>query len=123
MQIRVSSLPHAWLIDLDGTVLLHNGHKNGGDALLPGVAEFWQAVPRADTIILMSTRTESEKAATLEFILSHGLRFDQAVFGLPVGERLLLNDAKPGGLQTAIAVVVERDAGLTTLSISIDPDL
>jgi len=39
------------------------------------------------------------------------LRYDYAIFDLPLGERIVVNDPKPDGLQTAIAWNVERDQG------------
>lgn len=34
--LKLSSLPKTWIFDLDGTILVHNGYKNGGDRILPG---------------------------------------------------------------------------------------
>ncbi|MEF3190944.1 MAG: HAD family acid phosphatase [Campylobacterales bacterium] len=121
--LRLSSLPHTWLIDIDGTILRHNGHKEGKEELLPGVLEFWKKIPKEDTIILLSARTEEEKPQTLRFLQSHGLHFHEAIFGLPKGERILLNDSKPQGLNTALAVNVARDAGLGDLKLIFDPTL
>lgn len=119
MTMALSRLGHTWLIDIDGTLLKHNGYKAGGDELLPGVQAFWQSIPANDCIILLSAREECYRAMTLDFLRAAGLRFDQAIFGLPHGERLLLNDTKPRGLQTAIALNLERDAGLTGLAFTI----
>lgn len=121
--IVVSPLGHTWLIDIDGTVLAHNGHLTGGDRLLPGVAEFWAQIPAGDVIVLMSARTDLERDGTLEVLRGHGLRFDHVLFGLPHGERVLINDAKPSGLATALAVNLARDEGLARLSVEIDPAL
>ena len=43
------------------------------------------------------------------------IRYDHIIFDLPYGERILVNDIKPGGLQTSIAVNTQRDewAGFT----------
>jgi hypothetical protein len=117
--LRLSPLGHTWVIDLDGTVLRHNGYMDGRDQLLPGVADFWAAIPPDDYILLLTARTEDHRAATLGFLRAHGLRFNQALFGLPVGERVLINDAKPSGMITALAVNVVRDRGLTGLSLEI----
>lgn len=123
MEINLSLLPHTWLIDVDGSILKHNGHKAGTDELLCGVIQFWNEIPRDDTIILMSARTEDERQSTLEFLINNGLRFDHAIFGLPTGERVLINDKKPKGLETAIAVNIERDIGLIDCQIKIDESL
>ena len=29
--LRLSSLPHTWVLDLDGTLVRHNGYKTGED--------------------------------------------------------------------------------------------
>lgn len=116
MSLPLSALAHTWLIDLDGTVFRHNGHLDGDDVLLPGVQEFWAALPAADTVIVMSARSTQYRARTLAALDAHGLRYDHALFDLPHGERILLNDTKPRGLQTAVAVNLARDAGLGGLA-------
>jgi hypothetical protein len=117
--LLLSSLPHTWIIDIDGTILKHNGHKEHGDQLLAGVKDFWQRIPVEDTIILMSAREERYVEDTLSFLRNNGLRYDQAIFGLPKGERVLINDIKPSGLHTALAVNLSRDEGLRGLSLTI----
>ena len=122
-KLRVSQLNHTWLIDIDGTLLRHNGHLSAGDELLPGVVEFWAKIPAGDTIILLSARTQDHQAATLHLFDQQDLRYNHAVFGLPTGERILINDCKPSGLPTALAVNLQRDQGLGELSLTIDPKL
>ena len=120
IELSLSSLPHTWIIDIDGTILKHNGHKELGDQLLAGVKEFWQRIPVGDTIILMSARDELYAEVTLRFLRSNNLRFDQVIFGLPKGERVLINDIKPSGLETAYAINVTRDRGLDGFVIKFD---
>ena len=120
IDISLSSLPHTWIIDIDGTILKHNGHKELGDQLLAGVKEFWQRIPVGDTIILMSARDELYAEATLRFLRSNSLRYDQVIFGLPKGERILINDIKPSGLETAYAINIRRDEGLHGLVVKYD---
>ncbi|MEY3200946.1 MAG: hypothetical protein RIR70_496 [Pseudomonadota bacterium] len=119
----MSTLPHTWLIDLDGTVLAHNGHLNGGDSVLPGVLEFWTKIPEQDVIILLSARHERYREHTLAFLSAQGLRFDGALFGLPTGERILINDRKNSGLPTALAVNLARDAGPGEIHFKMDGSL
>ena len=121
--LRLSLLPHTWLIDVDGVICPHNGHLRGEEALLPGVRELWATIPSGDCIVLLSARGAEHQAATLALMAAEGLRVDHALFGLPVGERILINDAKPGGLVTALAVSVARDAGLADLAIALSPAL
>lgn len=39
-------------------------------------------------------------------------RYGHLLMGLPVGERIVINDTKPGGLETAVALNVPRDRGI-----------
>ena len=121
--LRLSTLPHTWLIDVDGVVVAHNGHLRGDETLLPGVRELWATIPTADRIVLLSARGEEHRAATLALMAAHGLRVDHTLFGLPAGERILINDTKPGGLRTALALNVVRDAGLAGVAVELSPDL
>ncbi|MCP1241702.1 hypothetical protein GOB86_05545 [Acetobacter lambici] len=123
IDIALSPLPHTWLIDVDGTVLQHNGYKMGGDSLLPGVREFWASIPLEDVIILLSARAVEYMPSTLAFFDHAKLRYTHALFGLPAGERIVVNDAKPSGLKTAYAFNIARDEGVRTLSVVIDPTL
>ena len=120
MHFSLSSLPHTWIIDIDGTILKHNGHKEEGDSLLEGVREFWGRIPPEDVIILMSAREQIYAEQTITFLRHNDIRYDHVIFGVPKGERILINDAKPSGLTTAYAVNVERDRGLDRLSLSCD---
>lgn len=123
MEIVVSRLSHTWLIDIDGTIIKHNSHKNGGDELIPGTKEFWEAIPKDDVIILLTARKESERLSTIETLNRECLRFDHIIFGLPTGERILINDSKPTGLKTAIAINPSRDIGLSQTTLTISKDL
>ena len=123
MKLVLSTLPKTWLFDLDGLLVAHNGHLGEGDRLLPGVQEFWQQLGQKDRIVLLTARTAAEAAAARDFLVRAGLRVDQILADCPLGERILLNDAKPSGLCTAHAVCLPRDAGLAGLSVILDPEL
>lgn len=102
---------HTWFLDLDGTVLKHNGILDVPDELLPGTREFWESIPSTDVIIITTARPSSLADQTLRFLDENDLRYDLAIFDLPVGERIVVNDIKPRGLKTAVAVNLNRDAG------------
>jgi len=122
-RLRLTALPKTWVIDLDGVVLRHNAYLYGREEVLPGVWEFWDQVRPQDVVVVMTARMESERESTLRTLRLHGLRVDYALFGMPVGERVIINDIKPSGLVTAIAVNVPRDAGLGSLRVQIDEAL
>lgn len=121
--MRVSALPKTWLLDLDGVIVSHNGHLAGEDRLLPGVVEFCNQIEDHDTVILLSARDETYREQTLSFLRAANVKVDMAIFGLPTGERILLNDRKPLGLKTAIAINLQRDVGLGGLKIIRDPSI
>lgn len=113
MELILSALPHTWLIDVDGTIVVHNGYLgDGGDALLERSAEFLRGIPEGDAVILLTSRDESYREATEGFLRENGIRYDAILFGLPVGERILINDDKPSGLCMSHAVRVKRDEGV-----------
>lgn len=121
-ELALSPLGHTWFLDLDGTLVSHNGHlADGGDQLLPGALALVKEIPADDLVVIVTSRGEPHRAATEAFLVESGVRYDHIIFGAPFGERIVVNDAKPSGLQTAIAVNAVRDQGLD-LRVRVDPD-
>ena len=109
-EIMVSPLPKTWILDLDGTIVKHNGYKlDGYDSFLPGAEQFWRDIPREDRVVFLTSRTEEYRSLTEGFLRAQGVRYDGIIFGAPYGERILINDRKPSGLAMAIAVNAQRD--------------
>lgn len=108
----LSKLPKTWIIDIDGTIFEHNGYLKGKDRLLPEVKDFMSQIPENDFVLLITARTKESEKQLKEGLKEFGIRFNQIIFGAPFGERILINDLKPSGLSTAIAVNVKRDSGL-----------
>lgn len=107
---KVSALGKTWILDLDGTLVKHNGYKiDGKDSWLAGAKEFLMNIPCTDKIVFLTSRTEQEKTLTEDFLAEQGIRYDDIIYNAPYGERILINDTKPSGLRTAIAVNVKRD--------------
>ena len=122
MKLKLSALPKTWIIDLDGTILKHNGYRQKGDELLEGVKEFFQKIPSEDVIIFLTSREKKYAKETKEFLKKNNIRFNYIIFDLPYGERILINDKKPSGLITAYAINKERDEKLS-IEIEIDENL
>ena len=118
----LSSLSHTWICDVDGTICVHNGYKNGGDVLLSGVKELFNQIPQGDMIIFVTSRKIDEKQNLENFLTKNGLRFNHIIYDAPMGERILINDDKPSGLKMAYAIDKKRDADLN-LVIKIDEAL
>ena len=112
-------MPHTWIIDIDGTILKHNGHLVDDETILDEVINFFSRIPKEDAIILMSAREERHALDTLNFLKLNGVRYTHAVFNLPKGERILINDIKPSGLKTAFSLNINRDEGLGQISFDL----
>lgn len=110
-QLTLSTLPKTWIFDLDGTLVKHNGYKlDGKDTLLAGVKEYLSEIPEEDKIVIFTSRTEEYKELTLQFLIENDIRYDKILFDMPMGERIVVNDRKPSGIDMAVAVNVDRDA-------------
>ena len=110
-KLTLSTLGHTWLLDLDGTIVKHNGYKiDGRDSLLDGAKAFLESIPEGDKIIFLTSRKAEYKEQTEEFLKENAVRYDEILFDLPYGERILLNDKKESGMITGIAVNKERDS-------------
>lgn len=108
--MRLSPLGHTWILDLDGTVVKHNGYiEDGEDTLLPGAAEFLRQIPEGDMVLFLTSREEWSREETERFLRAQGIRYDGLICGAPLGERILVNDDKPSGLATSLALRCQRD--------------
>ena len=65
----LSTLPKTWILDLDGTLVKHNGYKlDGTDTLLLGAKEYVDSLPSEDFILILTSRTEEYRKMTLDFL-------------------------------------------------------
>ena len=121
--LTLSPLGHTWILDLDGTFVKHNGYKTDGyDTLLDGALEFLRSIPEGDMVVFITSRMDEYKEITESFLTEHGIRYNHVIYNAPYGERVLINDRKPSGLNTAIALNVERDR-IHHIKIEVDGDL
>ena len=110
MEIEMTGLSKTWILDLDGTLLVHDGpYIMGKDEFLPGAREFLDSIPRRDMIIFLTARSDYEKPHTMRFLKENNVRYDHIIFNAGEGERIMINDMKPDGLVTAYAVNTVRD--------------
>ena len=121
--LKLSSLPHTWILDVDGTIVKHNGYKiDGYDTLLPGVKDFFASLPSQDRVILLTARKAEYLPPLKEFLTTNQIRYDHIITDVPMGERILVNDNKPSGLQMAFAVNKHRDSQLN-LAFEVDNEI
>ncbi len=80
-RLCLSTLAHTWLIDLDGTVVYHNGYKIAErDSFLPGAKEFLQGLPIEDTIIFLTAREEKYREVTEKFLEENEIRYNYIIW-------------------------------------------
>ena len=109
-ELILSTLPKTWIFDLDGTIVKHNGYKiDGVDTLLPGMKEYIDAIPAEDNILILTSRLEQYRELTLKFLTDNAIRYDEIIFEMPMGERIVVNDRKPSGIDMAVAINTDRD--------------
>ncbi len=88
--LTLSPLGHTWLLDLDGTLLKHNGYKlDGYDTWLDGALAFLQSIPACDMVVFITSRTPEFREITERFLAEHGVHYDHIIYGAPFGERIL----------------------------------
>jgi hydroxymethylpyrimidine pyrophosphatase-like HAD family hydrolase len=115
--------PKTIICDIDGTLVYHNNphlvaKSDYEMTLLPGAIETlleWER--KGYNIILLTGRKESMRQVTEQQLRNVGIFYDQLIMGVGGGIRYLINDFKPDGEESAIAVNVERNVGICNLKI------
>ena len=117
-KVVLSQLGHTWVLDLDGTLVKHNGYLlDGYDTMLEGATDFLANIPEEDLIIIVTSRKTEYREQTLQFLKDNNVKYDHIIFEAPYGERIVVNDRKPSGLQTAISINIDRDNSLPEIVI------
>lgn len=110
MEIETTALAKTWVLDLDGTIVKHNGYKlDGKDTLLEGADNLLAQIKPEDMVIFVTSRKLKYKEDTEQFLKEMGIRYDSIIYEAPYGERILVNDRKPSGLDMAFAINTDRD--------------
>jgi hydroxymethylpyrimidine pyrophosphatase-like HAD family hydrolase len=113
--------PKTIICDIDGTLVKHNiptknTSPNNLLELLPGTVEKlseWDA--KGYNIILITGRRESMRAATEKQLAELGIFYDHLIMGVGGGPRIVINDNKPNGQETAFAINLERNKGINDI--------
>ena len=109
-------------IDIDGTILKHHENLNkmvtDTPEIIPGVVDKFLEWRKKDYYIVITTaRVEGLRTITTKQLNDVGLFYDQMVMGLPSGPRVLINDMKPDGANTAEAFCIERNSGIGNINV------
>lgn len=110
MEIEMTNLPKTWILDIDGTILKHNGYKiDGEDSILEGAKELLSQIKDNDMVIFVTSRKVEYKNMTENFLKKNNIRYDYVIYDAPYGERILINDRKTSGREMAFAIGLNRD--------------
>ena len=110
--------PKTILCDIDGTLVYHeipacNTSPMDNLMELPGtVKKLSEWDSKGYNIVLITGRRESMRRATEEQLARLGVFYDQLIMGIGGGDRILINDNKPDGRETAFAINLERNKGI-----------
>jgi len=109
-------------VDIDGTLLEHKGTFSDiclkEASLLPGArAKMNEWCSNEYTIILTTARRESLRRVTEKQLERLGIPYDSLVMGISKGQRIVINDRRPNGDDTAFAINVDRNQGLEGVKI------
>jgi len=113
--------PKTIICDIDGTLVKHeipslNTSLNKKLDLLSGTVEkFSEWDYKGYNIILITGRRESMRESTEKQLAELGIFYDQLIMGVGGGVRVLINDNKPDGKETAIAINIERNKGINDI--------
>lgn len=115
--------PNTIFCDIDGTLVRHATPDLACTPehvmeLLPHTIEkLLEWDKNGYNIILTTGRKESLRAITEKQLSEVGIFYDQLIMGIGGGTRYLINDIKPNGSTSAIAINVERNKGIQDIDI------
>ena len=128
----MESLSKTWFVDIDGTIFHHKTIEEIDKIIsnipsksylaerpITSAIEFFKNLPKKDKIIITTAREKRHIEHTVKALRHFGMPFDDYLFELGSGARIVVNDIKPPGavgnkdpLKTAYGLDVERDVGI-----------
>ena len=104
--------PKTLFVDFDGTTFYH-----ATENIIPGTKEkFKEWKDKGYTIIITTARPAEAEEITVKALADNELEYDGIIFGLPNGDRIVINDIKEGK-ERAFAINVERDKGIDKVDL------
>ncbi len=100
-----SKIGKTWFFDLDGTLLKNasnekldkiitqcgkSSHKQ--EEALMSSKQFIKNIPKGDKVVLTTARANRHKDHTIRVLEYVGIKYDQIIFDIPSGARILVND-------------------------------
>ena len=120
------SKPKTIFCDIDGTLCEYPYTAEMGNydfnnkvmKPLPGtLKKLWEWDKAGHIIILTTGRKEGMRRSTVRQLRKAGVIYDRLIMGIGGGIRVLINDLKSDGEDTAIAINLKRDIGVKDVKI------
>jgi hypothetical protein len=115
--------PKTIFCDIDGTLIKHvppsiaTNPKHKMELLEGTIEKLLEWDKKGYNIILTTGRKESLRTITEKQLSDVGIFYDQLIMGIGGGERWLINDKKSNGMETAIAINLNRNKGILNLNL------
>lgn len=109
--------------DIDGVLFKHENpsrtcNPSFSQVVLSGVVEkFVEWEKLGHCVVLVTARKESARNVTEASLRAAGIFYDQLVMNIGNGKRFLINDRKPDGQDTSFSVNLDRDEGISAVTI------
>jgi ribonucleotide monophosphatase NagD (HAD superfamily) len=109
--------------DIDGTLVKHKKPIDSTSEdteleLLEGTLEkILEWDKKGYNIILVTGRRESTRESTKKQLSKIGIIYDQLIMGIGGGVRVVINDCKPDGEETAKSITTIRDYGIKDINL------
>lgn len=109
--------PGTLFCDIDGTLIRHNNDpifdaSKAGEPIKENV-EWLHARQREGYLVVLTTgRPESLRKMTEKMLLKSNINYDVLLMGIGRGPRYIINDQKPNGAATAIAINQPRNGSI-----------
>ncbi len=77
--------------------------------MLEGVKNFLEQIPNDDYILILTSRSDEYREMTISFLKKNDIKYDEIIFNIPMGERIVVNDRKPSGIDMAYSINMDRN--------------
>ena len=110
-------------LDIDGTILTHPGPVSPllvkrEPEVLPGVhAKLSEWLAQDYCVIITTARREPLRDFTEKQLRDAKIDYDYLLMGIGSGERVVINDNKPGMECTCRAITINRNEGLENVDV------
>jgi len=114
--------PKTIFCDIDGTLIKHLppdkiAQERNTRVLQGTIDKLIEWDRKGYNIILVTGRKESLREITIKQLQQYGIIYDKLIMGIGGGARILINDCKPDGTESAYAINLQRNIGIKDIDI------